>query len=45
MKIKFIGPASLADDGGVIVAAQLDDQPLKCHFSYEALEDGDIDAI
>ena len=45
MKIKFIGPAILADDGGVIFAAQLDGQPLKCHFSYEALEDVDAGAI
>lgn len=45
MKIDFIGPASLASDGGVIFAAKLDDQTLQCHFSYEVLEDVDTGAI
>lgn len=39
MKIEFVGPASLAADGGVIYIAKLDGKDVQCHFSYEALED------
>ena len=45
MKIEFIGPPVLAEDGGIFYAAKLDGQTLLCHFSYEALEDVDSDAI
>ena len=45
MKIEFIGPASVVEDGGLLFPAKLDGQPLKCHFSYEALEDVDTGAI
>lgn len=44
MKIEFIGPHKLAEDGGIVYAAQLDGQALACHFSYEALQDLDPDA-
>ena len=43
MKIEFIGPASLAADGGVIYLATVDGKNVECHFSYEALEDIDPD--
>lgn len=45
MKIKFVGPASIAQDGGVNYPALLDDQRLACHFSYEALDDVEPDGI
>jgi hypothetical protein len=45
MKIEFIGPASLAADGGVIYLATVDGKNVECHFSYEALEDIDPDAV
>lgn len=45
MKIAFIGPASLAKDGGVQYPATLDGHSLLCHFSYEVLEDVDSDGI
>ena len=45
MKIEFTGPASMADDGGVFYPALLDGQPLACHFSYEALDDVELDGI
>ena len=45
MKIEFLGPASLAQDGGVIFPATLDGHPLSCHFSYEVLEDVDPEAV
>ncbi len=45
MKIEFIGPASLAQDGGVIFPAKLDGKNIECHFSYEALEDVDPDSV
>ena len=45
MKIEFIGPASLANDGGVQFPAKLDGSDLLCHFSYEALEDIDPDVV
>ena len=45
MKIEFVGPASLATDGGVIYIAKLDGKDVQCHFSYEALEDIDPDAV
>jgi hypothetical protein len=45
MKIEFIGPASMADDGGVIYPTLLNGQKLLCHFSYEALDDVEPDGI
>jgi hypothetical protein len=45
MKIEFVGPASVASDGGVHYLALLDDQKLVCHFSYEALDDVEPDGI
>lgn len=45
MKIEFIGPASLAADGGVIYLATADGKNVECHFSYEALEDIDPDTV
>ena len=45
MKIEFIGPASLAADGGVIYLATVDGKNVECHFSYEALEDIDPDTV
>lgn len=45
MDIKFIGPATIADDGGVIYPALLNNQRLECHFSYEALDDVEQEGI
>jgi hypothetical protein len=45
MKIEFVGPAQVAEDGGVIYLATLDGKSLDCHFSYEVLEDIDPDII
>ena len=45
MKIEFVGPASLATDGGVMYLAKLDGKDVQCHFSYEALEDVDPDSV
>jgi hypothetical protein len=45
MKIEFIGPASIAIDGGVHYPALLDGHQLSCHFSYEALDDVEPDGI
>jgi hypothetical protein len=45
MKIEFVGPASIAQDGGVTYPALLDDQKLACHFSYEALDDVEPEGI
>ena len=45
MNIIFIGPATLASDGGVLYAVSLDGKPIQCHFSYEVLEDVDPDTV
>lgn len=45
MKIQFIGPASRAQDDGVLFPAQVDGRPILCHFSFEALEDIDPDSL
>jgi len=45
MKLTFIGPATLAKDGGIDYPSLLDDKPLLCHFSYEVLEDIDTEAL
>lgn len=43
MKLEFIGPASLRENGDVLYPAMLDGKPLTCSFSYEALQDLDAD--
>jgi hypothetical protein len=45
MKIEFIGPATIANDGGVHYPALLDGKALSCHFTYEALDDVEPDGI
>jgi len=45
MKIEFIGPASLADDGGINYPAKIDGRDTLCHFSYEVLEDIDPEVL
>jgi hypothetical protein len=45
VKIEFIGPATIANDGGVHYPALLNGQTLSCHFSYEALDDVEPDEI
>lgn len=45
MKIEFIGPATIANDGGVHYPALLDGQILTCHFSYAVLDDVEPDGI
>ena len=45
MKIVFIGSESLANDGGVQFPAKLDGRDLLCHFSYEALDDIELDVV
>jgi hypothetical protein len=39
MDIEFIGPASLAVDGGVFFPAVVDRNLINCHFTSEVLED------
>lgn len=41
MKIEFVGPAEKASDGGVVYSAKVDGKLVKCHFSFEALQDLD----
>jgi hypothetical protein len=43
VKLEFIGPASLLENGDVLFPAILDGKPLACNFSCEALQDLDID--
>jgi hypothetical protein len=45
MKIEFLGPATIASDGGVSFPALLDGKMLMCHFSYEVLDDIEPDEI
>ena len=45
MNIEFIGPASIAVDGGVEYRAKIDGADILCHFSYELLEDVDPNEI
>ncbi|MBU3594003.1 DUF1488 family protein [Polynucleobacter sp. 71A-WALBACH] len=45
MKLKFVGPASVLDNGDVSYPAMLDGKPLKCSFSYEALQDLDPEGV
>jgi hypothetical protein len=41
MKLEFVGPASVLENGDVSYPAMLDGKTLKCSFSYEALQDLD----
>jgi hypothetical protein len=45
MKIEFLGPATIASDGGVSFPALLDGKMIMCHFSYEVLDDIEPDEI
>lgn len=45
MKLKFIGPAVVLGNGDVSYPAILDGKPLKCSFSYEALQDLDPNGV
>ena len=45
MNLEFVGPASLLETGDVSYPAMLNGKPLKCSFSYEALQDLDPDSI
>lgn len=45
MKLEFIGPAVVMANGDVSYPAVLDGKPLQCSFSYEALQDLDVDGI
>lgn len=45
MKLEFIGPAVVMENGNVSYPAMLDGKPLQCSFSYEALQDLDVDGI
>ena len=45
MKLEFIGPAVVLENGDVSYPAMLDGKPLKCSFSYEALQDLDPDGV
>lgn len=45
MKLEFVGPASILENGDVSYPATLDGKPLNCSFSYEALQDMDPDEV
>jgi len=45
MNIEFIGPAEVADDGGVIFSAVVERDLIKCHFTVEVLQDLDPDDL
>ena len=45
MKLEFVGPASVLDNGDVSYPAMLDSKPLRCSFSYEALQDLDPEGV
>lgn len=45
MKLEFVGPAAVLDNGDVSYPALLEGKPLKCSFSYEALQDLDPDGV
>jgi hypothetical protein len=45
MKLEFVGPAAVLDNGDISYPAVLDGKPLKCTFSYEALQDLDPDGV
>ena len=45
MKLEFVGPAAVLENGDVSYPALLDGKPLKCTFSYEALQDLDPEGV
>lgn len=45
MRLEFVGPAVVLENGDVSYPAFLDGNPLKCSFSYEALQDLDPDGV
>ena len=45
MKLEFVGPVAVLDNGDISYPAVLDGKPLKCTFSYEALQDLDPEAV
>ncbi len=45
MKLEFVGPAAVLENGDVSYPATLDGKPLKCTFSYEALQDLDSEGV
>ena len=45
MKLEFVGPAVVLENGDVSYSALLDGKPLKCSFSFEALQDLDPDGV
>lgn len=45
MKLEFIGPASLLENDNVAFPALLDAKPMQCVFSFEALQDLDVDGV
>jgi hypothetical protein len=45
MKLEFVGPAAVLENGDVSYPALLDGKPLKCTFSYEALQDLDPEDV
>ena len=45
MKLEFVGPALVLENGDVSYSALLDGKPLECSFSFEALQDLDPDGV
>ena len=45
MKLEFVGPASLLETGDISYPAILDGKAFKCSFSYEALQDLDLEGV
>jgi hypothetical protein len=45
MKLEFVGPASILENGDVSYPALLNGRNLNCSFSYEALQDLDPDGV
>lgn len=45
MKLEFVGPAAVLENGDVSYPAILEGKPLKCSFSYEALQDLDPEGV
>ena len=45
MKLEFVGAAAILENGDVSYPALLESKPLKCSFSFEALQDLDPDGV
>ena len=45
MKLEFVGPAAVLENGDVSYPTMLEGKPLKCSFSYEALQDLDPEGV